>query len=387
MSTPTPWPEARRTAYELGLSIDLPTVELPLDRAVGHTLAAAPASANPLPAFDTVAMDGYAVRGEGPAWDLLDYDQLAGHRAAELPDGRAVRIATGAQLPPKTEGIVRLEDSTVTEGTVSGPHQRDWRETGDEIALGEELLPAGTPVSPAAAGFAAAAGLDRLTVFEKPTAAFAVFGDELIDRGPARDGKIRDSLGPMLPAMLEGLGATASRPVHVEDTPEAHYNALNGPAPQPTILCTTGGTMHGPVDYLHPTLKKLGAEYLIDTVAVRPGFPMLLARTPNGIVCGLPGNPQSAVISVATIVAPLIAGLLRRPLPELGVAAVADDIPGRGDCHRLALVDDFGRLIPHHGSAMLRGVATARGFAVVEPHTNARRSDALPLVPMPGRTS
>ena len=61
--------------------------------------------------------------------------------------------------------------------------------------------------------------------------------------------------------------------------------------------------MHGPVDHLHPALAELGAEYVVNTVAVRPGFPMLLATLarpgrPPRPPGGLPGNPQSAVVAL-----------------------------------------------------------------------------------------
>ncbi|WP_025274396.1 molybdopterin molybdotransferase MoeA [Haloglycomyces albus] len=381
MNTATDWRKARDIAYRVGQGITLASHSVPLTDAIGHTLAEPVRAANPLPAFDTVAMDGYAIRGEGP-WRLEDTDQLAGTVADPLSSGHARRIATGAQLPPGTDGIIRLEDSTESNGQVNGPHQPDWRHVGEEINLGDTLFSSGRTVTPALAGFAAAAGNDEVSVWSPPTTRLAVFGDELVSQGPARDGKIRDSLGPMLPAVLDSLGAAGSAAVHVADTPEDHLRALENP--HSTITLTTGGTMHGPVDYLHPTLQRLNATYHVNTVAVRPGFPMLLAETDSGIVCGLPGNPQSALIAIVTLVAPLIDGMLRRDPPDLSTVTVADDIAGRGDCTRLALVDHDGRLVAHHGSAMLRGVAAARGFAVVPPHAGARAGQELSFLSLSG---
>ena len=88
--------------------------------------------------------------------------------------------------------------------------------------------------------------------------------------------------------------------------------------------------MHGPVDHLHPALEALGADYVVNTVAVRPGFPMLLARLagPDGrvrFVAGLPGNPQSAIVALVSLVAPLLAGL-----PGPADAGAAAGHPGRG---------------------------------------------------------
>jgi molybdopterin molybdotransferase len=173
------------------------------------------------------------------------------------------------------------------------------------------------------------------------------------------------------------------------------------------------------VDHLHPALSALGAEYLANTVAVRPGFPMLLARVAGtdaaGIagadaagtdaagtdarriagtdagrdrfVAGLPGNPQSAVVALVSLVAPLLAGLAGHDRPASRLVELGADIPGRGEFTHLALVrlDGAGVAfpLPHAGSAMLRGLARADGFAVIEPGTDGRKGAAVPFAPLP----
>src|SRR3954453_19072498 len=100
--------------------------------------------------------------------------------------------------------------------------------------------------------------------------------------------------------------------------------------------------MRGPVAPLRPALRELGADYVVNTVAVRPGFPMLLARVPGEdgrprFLAGLPGNPQSAVIALITLVAPLLAGLQGRRPPGLVMVRAAGDVGGRGPFPHLAL--------------------------------------------------
>jgi molybdopterin molybdotransferase len=148
--------------------------------------------------------------------------------------------------------------------------------------------------------------------------------------------------------------------------------------------------MHGPVDHLHPALARLGGDYVVDTVAVRPGFPMLVGALPGGKwLVGLPGNPQSAVVALVTLVAPLLAGLLGAPLPALGRVRLGADLPGRGDFTHLALVRVSGGVaepLAHAGSAMLRGVARADGFAFVRPGQRAVAGDDVDLAPLPLRS-
>jgi molybdopterin molybdotransferase len=144
--------------------------------------------------------------------------------------------------------------------------------------------------------------------------------------------------------------------------------------------------MHGPVDHLHPALAELGAEYVVNTVAVRPGFPMLVARLPGGqFVAGLPGNPQSTFVALVSLVVPLLAGITGRPRPVPGSVTLGADVPGRGDFTHLAVVSlDGGRAYPvaHVGSSMLRGLAGSVGFAVIPPGAQGRAGETAPLVPL-----
>jgi molybdopterin molybdotransferase len=310
-----------------------------------------------------------------------------------------VEIATGAMVPEGAEALVRVEESTRdADGRVRGTPrpQPEWRLPGDEARQGEELLPAGTPVDPAVLGMAATCGYDTIPVRPQPRAALLVFGDELLTSGPPGAGRVRDSLSPLVPAWLRRYGATVSPTAvrgPVQDTLEAHVAAIREALAIADVVCTTGGTMNGPVDHLHPALAELGAEYVVNTVAVRPGFPMLLARVPGPdgryrFLAGLPGNPQSAVIALITLVAPLLAGLHGRDLPSLPRAEVTAPVPGRGGFTHLALaaLDQDGRRatpVGHVGSAMLRGLATADGFVVVRPDTQAATGDLVPFHPLP----
>ncbi|HZN71852.1 MAG TPA: molybdopterin molybdotransferase MoeA [Micromonosporaceae bacterium] len=393
---PVSWVQARESAYAAGQAAAAATgpVDVPLAVADGLTLAEPLVTLTDLPAFPTSSVDGWAVRGPAP-WRITGR-VLAGAQAKPLTeDGTAVEIATGAMVPDGAEAIVRVEESTTgADGRVSGTprEQREWREPGEEAHRGEELLPAGTPVSPGVVGLAASCGYETLTVYPRPEAALLVFGDELLTVGLPGGGRVRDALGPQLPAWLARLGGNVVDDAviaPVGDTLDAHVDAIRGAlAGGAGIVCTTGGTMHGPVDHLHPALHKLGAEYIANTVAVRPGFPMLLARFPTGqFLAGLPGNPQSAVVALVTLVAPLIAGLTGRVAPRLPEVTLAEPIAGRGGHTHLALVrqDPDGRVRPqrHVASSMLRGLASSIGFAVVAPGTNAEENQRVPLVPLP----
>ncbi|MFG1902291.1 molybdopterin molybdotransferase MoeA [Micromonospora carbonacea] len=395
---PAGWEEARSRVYAVGLAAALPAVGRPLAETDGHTLAEPLTTRTDLPAFPTSSVDGWAVRGAGP-WRVVGRVLAGGSPAPLTDDGTTVEIATGAMVPEGVTAILRVEESTRTaDGRVAGTPRPspEWREPGEEARAGEELLPAGTPVDPAVIGLAASCGHDTLRVRRPPRAALLVFGDELLTSGPPAAGRVRDALGPAVPAWLRRYGCQV-RPADVvgpvADTLPAHVAALRAALATADLVCTTGGTMHGPVDHLHPTLEALGADYVVNTVAVRPGFPMLLARLvdPDGrvrFVAGLPGNPQSAIVALVSLVAPLLAGLQGRPMPVLPHATLADAVPGRGDHTHLALVRldraaGTAHPVRHVGSAMLRGLAGADGFAVIRPGTTGEPGARVPVVPLP----
>lgn len=389
------WAAARARAHAAGAALALPPVEVPLDRADRAVLAEPLVARTDLPAFVTCGVDGWAVRGPSP-WRIVG-SVLAGDRPRLLTeDGTCVQIATGAMVPQGATQTARIEDSTRDGDLVSGVSrgEPEWRSPGDEAARGEELVPAGVPVTPGVVGLAASCGYDTLPVRPAVRAAVVHFGAELLTSGLSGDGRVRDSLGPALPGWLSRLGAApapASAPV--EDTLDAHVAAISRWLRDGAdLICTTGGTMHGPVDHLHTALDRLGARYVVDSVGVRPGHPMLLATVPRPdggttLLAGLPGNPQSAIVALLSLVAPALDGLRGRSPVALPRVRAGGDIPGRGVDTHLALVrlgpDGLAYPVRHAGSAMLRGLAQAYGFAVIAPGTSAVRGGEVPLVRLP----
>nr|WP_237505787.1 molybdopterin molybdotransferase MoeA [Streptomyces sp. SID8378] len=380
---PPSWDRARAIAARAGRAGPPATIRLALDRALGHVLAEALGALTDLPSFDTSAMDGWAVAGPGPWAFEAGAGLLAGRGpAAALPDGTAVRIATGARVPPDTTAVIRSEHAHVDEArgllharrsVVTG---QDIRLRGQECRSGEQLVPAGTVVTPAVLGLAAAAGYDALPVVPRPRVDVLVLGDELLNAGLPHDGLIRDALGPMLGPWLRALGAEVSDPRRLGDDAGALRSALT--SSDADLIVTTGGTAAGPLDHVHPVLEALGAELLVDGVAVRPGHPMLLARlSPDGpCLVGLPGNPLAAVSGLLTLAEPLLAGIAGRPAQDPYRALVHADVHGHPHDTRLVpVVHRPGRAggrdhvapLRYNGPAMLRGIAAADGLAVVPP--------------------
>lgn len=417
----TPWPEARAVAARATAARE--PVRVPLGQGLGRVLAEPLRALTDLPSFDTSAMDGWAVAGPGPWRVDPEGAVLAGHvPAGGLADGDAVRIATGARVPSGATAVVRAEHSrTDAAGQLHAlrevVHGQDIRPRGQECRSGDLLLPAGSAVTPAVLGLAAAAGYDELTVRPRPRVEVLVLGDELLTGGLPHEGLIRDALGPMLGPWLAALGAEVLGTRRIGDDAEALYAAVTGSAAD--VVITTGGTAAGPVDHVHTVLDKAGATLLVDGVKARPGHPMLLARltaapaapadpdapaapadpeatargtdtapaapiTPRHLV-GLPGNPLAAVSGLLTLAEPLLRALAGVPEPGPYRVPMRAEVPGHPYDTRLVPVIHRGDEVEplhYNGPAMLRGIAAAHGMAVIPPG-GARPGQPLEILDLP----
>jgi len=379
------WDDARVAAYGCGAL--LPTEHVQLADADRRVLADVVVANTALPAFATSAMDGWAVCGNGP-WQVIG-EVLAGTtRSERLRPGEAVGIATGAAIPEGSLAVLRREGGSWTdEGTLSGTvvQGQHIRPAGEEATSGHVLIEAGTVLTPAHLGLAAAGGADLLEVVAVPTAEVLVLGDELLESGFSRDGRVRDSLGPQIPGWLTRLGVRSRAVTRVEDTLAAHVSSLEG-VEECQLIVTTGGTAGGPVDYLHDAIDAVGGRLVVDSVAVRPGHPMLLAQLgEHRWLLGLPGNPQSAIVALLSLGVPLLAALNGRAFPELPRTSLGEDASAPPGETRLLLCAQLGDVVmptSHLGSAMLRGLAVSDGFAVIPPG-GAPRGTSVRWLPLP----
>lgn len=377
-----PWAEARSRSYTA--ADGLPARTRPLGGCAGTVLARALAARTPLPPWDVSAMDGFAVAGPGP-WRVVG-EVLAGavHDGALAP-GCAIGIGTGAALPEGTAAVLQVELAELRDGLLHGTVEpgRHVRRAGEECAVGESLLPAGTLVTAAVLGLAAAAGHDALEVHPRPRVAALVTGDELLADGLPRAGRVRDALGPQLPLLVDQHGGDLVLVDHLRDGAHLLRKAIE--TAEADVVVTTGASSVGPADHLRQVVADLGGELVVDGVACRPGHPQLLARLPDGrFVVGLPGNPLAALVAAATVLGPLLAALGGRSLPR-ATGLLVDALRAAPSDTRLVPVRRDGlrvRPVGHAGPAMLRGAALADALAVVPPGADLAAGTEVELLPL-----
>ncbi|MGW4462688.1 molybdopterin molybdotransferase MoeA [Micromonospora sp. NPDC004704] len=377
------WPEARRIARAAGSPLD--RIDVALTDALGATLAAPLVALSPLPAYDAAAMDGYAVAGTGP-WRVVGR-VLAGDPTPVDPlrPGTAVEIATGALVPAGAEAVLPYERARCRADRMHGEIEigRHIRRRGDDCPLGEQVLPAGSLVTPALLGLAASLGHDRLAVFRRPRVGVVVTGAELLSAGLPSPGRVRDAIGPLLPGLVHAAGGEIAWTVRVTDDRAALVEAIHRPGADVTVVC--GATSVGAADHLRTALEAVSALVRVHGVACRPGHPQLLATLTDGrAVIGLPGNPYAALVAGLTLLAPLLGRLAGRADRPPVTARLTGPVKVLDRDTRLVPVARVGSVVVpvgHDRPGLLWGAAEAHALAVVPP---AWQGAEVELLALPG---
>jgi molybdopterin molybdotransferase len=387
------WQEARHATFDSATPI--PPGPVPLRTALGRTLAEDVTALQDMPHYASSAMDGWAVNGSGP-WILAE----PGHR---LAPHQASPIVTGGLIPPGAKAVLRSESgamATDEEGLpvlVLGGGARPGeprngqhiRKAGEEAAAGDVLIASGTVLNPAHLALAALAGHDSLHVQGKPVVRILLTGSEVVTSGLPAPGKVRDTFGPQLGAVVEMMGGISAGQDKIGDSYDEWLAALEDDAAEEApadVVITTGGTGRSGTDHLRRAVAELGGRLLIDGIAMRPGHPAVLAELPDGrFILGLPGNPLAAMMALCTVGAPLLAALGHGSLPpisEVPCGTMIDAEPGRTRLMPFRLLYGMASPAQHAGSGMMRGLAAADGVLVVPPH-GIQLGEAAPAFALP----
>ncbi|MBT2502863.1 molybdopterin molybdotransferase MoeA [Curtobacterium sp. ISL-83] len=383
---------ARRVLHALGVSRALGPETVTLADAHGRTLAADVHARTSLPVADSSAMDGWVVAGAGP-WHVDGVVRMGAPPGPPLPAGAARAITTGGAIPPGASAVVRLERAEIladvlhllpaapapTDGT-------DIRHSGEEVHRGDRIASSGTHASPAVIAAAAASGTDEVTVVRRPRAALVLIGDEVITRGVPEAGQVRDTYGPVLPAILGSYGAETVMVSRVRDDPASVLEALS--AEDVDIVISTGGTGGGTADHVINALISLHAEVVARSVPIRPGHPTVVAARPDGVpVIALPGNPFAALAALVALGLPVLTGMLGAPPERVLPRLAGEAIPGRPRTTRLVAVrEQWDGVLPvgRQGAAMVSGLLHADALALI-PEAGVAAGDRVGVLPLPWR--
>ena len=361
---------------------------------VGYVLAEDVPADMDIPPFDNSAMDGYAVlasdtvgaSSETPVQLRVVADLPAGYaHPTVVRGGEAVRIMTGAPLPPGTDAIARSEMTIRGDGTVlvTAPAKpgQDVRYRGEDVKQGDVVLTCGTPVRPAEVGMLATLGRRDALVVRRPRVAVLTTGDELVDPWePVAPGKIRNSNLYSISAQVKACGGEPILLGTARDTVE-RLEAKVRLGAEADMLITSGGVSVGDYDVVKPVLARMG-EILFWKVKMRPGSPVVFGEIHGKPMFGLPGNPTASIVAFEQFVRPAILHMsgrtaLRRREVEATLEENVKSRPGVTNFVRAIATERDGqwlvRRAGEQGSAMLRSMVQSNALLIV-PETASRLS-------------
>jgi molybdenum cofactor synthesis domain-containing protein len=376
-----------------------PAVRIPRDQAIGLVLAAAVVSEEVVPPFDNTAVDGYAVRSadlvgadDAPV-DLVVIGEIAAGAAPDRPvgEGEAIRIMTGAPMPDGADGVVMVE-RTERLGVGAGGVERvrvsasipvgaAIRGAGDDVALGDAVVPAGTVVTPALLGVLASVNARDVEAFRRLRVAVLSTGDELIDDGsPLKLGQIRESNKTMLAAALAETGCDVVDLGVVRDDEDELERVLRSVARDCDAIVSSGGVSMGDYDVVKAVLGRI-ADMTWMQMAIKPAKPFAFGTLANEDgdpvpIFGLPGNPVSSLVSYELMARPALRRMMGHSrLTRQSIVAVADVDFARHEDGKVHFTrvdghfDDDGRYhvtpVGAQGSHQLVATATADALAVI----------------------
>ena len=372
--------------------------EAPILQAMGQVLARDVVSPLRLPPMDNSAMDGYAVRHQdivGASQDspkaLRVIEQVAAGQvpSAEVVDGTAVRIMTGAPIPPGADTVVPFEETDELDRSGKGlsldeigiryelSSGSNFRPAGEDVKKGEVVLNAGQVVRPAEVGVLASLGMTTVLVIRRPVVAILATGNELLEVGePAGPAKIYDSNSFSLAASVVKYGGVPQ----VLGIARDNLEDLNLKISQGTgsdLLITSAGVSKGDYDIVKDVLMERG-EISFWSVRMRPAKPLAFGAIhgPGGSPVphlGLPGNPVSAMVAFEEFARPAILRMLgktrlAKPTIEAVLEGPIYNVDDRRVFARVEITKRDGTYYASptgpQGSNILTSMSRANGLAI-----------------------
>jgi molybdopterin molybdotransferase len=350
-------------------------------------------------------MDGYAVVRDDLVSALpqrpVVLPVVAEIHAGDAPPrsmvrGTAMRIMTGAPLPPGADAVVPVEWTdggaervSVMKPPTAGEHVR---RAGEDVEKGDVLLRAGSVLGPRQLGLLAGVGVEHVETAPRPRVVIMPTGAELVEPGrPLGPGQIHDANSYLLTAAVRATGAIAYRVPATADDVDAFRVALEDQLIRADLVITSGGVSKGTRDVVKAALRD-DPEMWFGEVAMQPGKPQGFGlvgadRTP---LFALPGNPVSTYISFEVFVAPALRRMVgrapvSRPLYRAELTEPLTSIPERRQFLRGRFVadQDGSRVTPvgGPGSHLLGALADANALIVLdETLTGAEAGQTVPVM-------
>lgn len=314
---------------------------VPILDALGRVLYRDISVSNDHPAADISTLDGFAfymaslkgVSRQHPVHLQMIGESLAGKPFEGIvKQGQAVRIMTGGVLPEGVDTVIKIEETHEKSGFVICSHKPDAGtgilKKGSSLKKNEDLLYAGSVITPLEIGALACQRRAFVQVHRKPVVAIMATGNELSDfNEPPVKYKTMCSTLYTLAALVKEAGAQPLCLGIARDDLDDQKNLLQQ-AMKADIIITSGGTSRGKYDLTHKTFFSMGMELQFSNMFAKPGKPTIMGTIDRSLVFGLPGNPSASILSFNQFIKPVLLKMIghQKPLAILAIPQKNDSV-------------------------------------------------------------
>jgi molybdopterin molybdotransferase len=376
--------------------IRLTAKEIPLLNSLGRVTAENVHAPWDIPMSDNSAMDGYAFSSLSERSEfgvVTDFIPAGSQRITPVGLGEAVRIMTGAPVPPGCDTVVPIEEVEqipdgirLKNGVKAGAH---IRLRGEDVKINELVLPAGSEIRPQEIGLLVALGMTTIRAYRPIRVAILATGDELQVAGSVPGaGRIINSNSYSLAAQVMEAGGEPFMIGIAADNAHATKEKIREGL-QADMLITTGGVSVGDRDFVKESIQDIGGDLLFWKVNMKPGKPVAFAMLEGKPVFALPGNPVAAMVGFELFVRPAMLwsmghSHLYRPKIK---ALLSDDIRNRGDRPHLVSVKvtlDHGEchasVAGNQSSANLSSLTQSNGLLCLIPNSSLAAGSIVEVI-------
>ncbi len=354
-----------------------------IEQALDRYLAEDIVSARDIPPWDNSAMDGYAVHEadikEAESRLEIAYEIPAGGvPQGPFGKGQAVKIMTGAPVPPGADAVIKREDTLELDGAVvirKVPKKNEnVRFMGEDIRKGDIVLTKGSYLGPARIGLLASIRQIMVFCHQRPVVAVLATGDEVAEFDEELgENKISSSNSFTLKGLITELGAIPLYLGIAKDTKKDLIEkfSMSGKA---DLILTSGGVSMGDFDIVREVMTEGANSMAFWKVDIKPGRPLAFGEI-NGVpAIGLPGNPLSTMTSFYQFARPAILKLMGSTdllLPKLP-AKLSCTVKSSGDRphYMSGILENYGGEIivtpaGPQGSGILSSLSRANCYMII----------------------
>ncbi|MHA1792638.1 MAG: molybdenum cofactor synthesis domain-containing protein [Promethearchaeota archaeon] len=305
-------------------------VSVPVKSAINRVLAKDLKTTIPIPPFHKSKVDGYAVIAEDVfkaseedpvTLEIIGVVEIGKNVELQIKKGQCMYVPTGGMIPDGADAMVKIE-YTKTQGNmidVFSPLSpgENILFAGADLQAGATFLKEGDKLTIPRLGCISAAGITEVEVFRTLKVGVFSSGNELTVPGkPLHRGKIYDVNSTTIISVLEDIQMDVEYRGIIPDNYSRLSRTINELSREVDVIICSGGTSKGKGDHLPSIIEKLPTlETFIHGVRIKPGKPLIFAKTKSVIMFVLPGNPTSALMILNRLVIPYLRKWSRLPSP------------------------------------------------------------------------